>query len=212
MNRPRSGPWGAFLPLVPVLGLVWERFHTYWEAQQPAVTTAALIGHGLLQGRPLYSDLWDPHPPALSLSYALAEALGGDGPYSIFLLGLGTGLGTLAALTLAGRAYGGPAAGLLAACLWAIVSGDPTVWANQPLAGSFVNLFAAWALWFLLEEGKGRPGTRAKLAAGTLLGIASLYQLSVVALGAAWALAGAFLDRSEGRRPDPGWAWVALGA
>src|SRR5258708_4683733 len=59
------------------LALAWERGHGYWEPQQPPVAAAALLGHGLVQGHALYSELWDSHPPALGISFALAEALGG---------------------------------------------------------------------------------------------------------------------------------------
>ncbi len=168
--------------------LVWERSRGYLEPQQPAVTTAALLGHGLLEGRSLYSDLWDSHPPALSLSYAFAESLGGYGPYSIFLLNLFIAWGILGALTWAGWVYGGMGAGLTVAALWSLVSGDLALWANQPLAEGFSNFFIAAAFLVLLKADEGRENRRAWILLGFLLAAASLYKLSVLVLVFGWCL------------------------
>ncbi|MGH7738842.1 MAG: hypothetical protein ACREL1_01730, partial [bacterium] len=211
--RKRSGAWrwAAFgLGLLSLI-LTWERFHTYWEPQQSMVTTAALIGHGLLEGRPLYSDLWDCHPPAFYGSYAFAEALSGYGPYSIFLLNLLIAWALMGALYALGCAYGGIGPGLIAAGLWALISGDPALWANQPLPQTFVNLFTMWALFFIFGE-KNKPRW---IAVGLLLAGASLYQVSVLVLALFWSLACAAWGRLEPVRARGivkgiGWVWGGL--
>ncbi len=201
--------------MVMALVLTWERAHTYGEPQQPAITTAALIGHGLLQGRSLYSDLWDAHPPALALSYAFAEALGGWGPYSLFLLNLLIAWSILGALFGIGFRYGGPGTGLLAAGLWTLVSGDPSLRANQPLSEGFVNAFVCWAFFFLLCRPERRFNFKSWILAGLLLGWASLYQLSVLGLGILFSLAWLGWNHFEGKGKSHfaqgmGWFWGAL--
>jgi hypothetical protein len=199
--KKSQGPWKAAACVLLILGLAltWERVHAYGEPQQPAVTTAALIGHGLLQGRSLYSDLWDAHPPALYLSYAFAETLGGYGPYSLFFLNLLIAWAILGALFAIGFSYGGFAAGLGAAVLWTFISGDPSLWANQPLSEGFVNVFAAWAFFLLLRGPERSFNLRPWMGAGLLLGWASLYQLSVGGLALLLSLAWFGWDRIEGR-------------
>ena len=171
-------------------GIVRERLHTYWEAQQPEITTFALIGHGLLKGRALYSDLWDHHPPAIYFSYALSEALGGHGPYSIFLLSLLAAFAVLGAVFMAGFLYRDAATGLWAAAFWAVLSGDLSLWANQPYPEAFVNLFAGWAMVFLLM--KKSKSSRALLwgGAGLFLFVGSLYVFPVFWLAGLWASIG----------------------
>ena len=199
-RKNNAGPAAALILAVFALILVWERSRGYLEPQQPQVTTAALLGHGLLEGRSLYSDLWDPHPPALPLSYAFAESLGGYGPYSIFLLNLLIAGGLLGALTLAGWFYGGMEAGLTAAALWTLVSGDLALWANQPSAEGFANLFIAGALCALLSVKSSEANKRAFIAAGVCLALASLYKLSALALIFLWA---ALLSKNPGGQPSP---------
>jgi hypothetical protein len=216
--KKSQGSWKVIFCVLFVLGLTltWERAHAYREPQQPAITTAALIGHGLLQGRSLYSDLWDSHPPALALSYAFAEALGGYGPYSLFLLNLLIAWAILGALFGVGFRYGGIGTGLAAAGLWTLVSGDPLLWANQPHSEGFVNVFVSWGFFFLLRRPERGFDFRPWIAAGLLLGWASLYQLSVLGLALLLSLAWFGWDRFEGKgkfhfAQGMGWFWGVLG-
>ena len=185
----------AVLALAALL-IVLERCHTYAEPLERDITTYAVIGQELLRGRALYTDLWDHKPPAIHVTFALAEALVGEGPFSIFLLNVLSALAVLAALYQGGKAVGGVKAGLGAALIWAVVSGDPGLQANQPNEEVFLNAFQAWvfALW-LTARADGSPGRRWILI-GILSAIASLYKpfavlevllLSVVTLSLSWA-------------------------
>ena len=68
--------------------LVLLRLHTYDEPLERDITTYAVIGHELLGGKALYTDLWDHKPPAIYVTYAAAELLSGYGRDSISSLTL----------------------------------------------------------------------------------------------------------------------------
>src|SRR5580692_12738156 len=86
--RAASSPSGVVCAGLFVLTLVigLERFHTYREPLERDISTYAVVAQGLLSGRSLYSDLWDDKPPAIHFTYAMAEAVGGYGAFSIYLL------------------------------------------------------------------------------------------------------------------------------
>ena len=79
------------LPLVILLGLSavigLQRLYTWREPLERDLTLYAVIGHELLAGRSLYSDLCENKPPAIFVTYAAAEWLAGYGPTAIYLLG-----------------------------------------------------------------------------------------------------------------------------
>jgi 4-amino-4-deoxy-L-arabinose transferase-like glycosyltransferase len=117
------------LPVVVLLGLcglVFSlRLHTYDEPLERDLTTYAVIAHEMLNGKALYAEVWDHKPPAIHVTYAAAELIAGYGRKSIFLMSVLATIGTMLSCYAAGRAIGGgPLPGLLAAALWALVSGD----------------------------------------------------------------------------------------
>ena len=156
--------------------VVLERCHTYSEPLERDITTYAVIGSELLKGRALYSDLWDHKPPAIHVTFALAEAVAGEGPLAVFLLNLLAALATLAALFKAGKTMGGTTVGLWAALIWAVVCGDLTLQANQPNEEIFINALQSWAfvLWLGANGKKLEP--RRWFLIGALLAAASLYK------------------------------------
>src|SRR5438309_10446571 len=128
---------GKTLPIAALLGLggliFFARLHTYGEPLERDLTTYAVIGHEMLGGKTLYADLWDHKPPAIYVTYAAAELVAGYGRDSIFLLNISAAFATLLACCFAGSAAGGGRLGvLIAAGLWALVSGDRTIQGNQP--------------------------------------------------------------------------------
>lgn len=175
-TRKAKGSLVAVLLGLAAAMILVERCATYDEPLERDITTYAVIGSELLKGRALYSDLWDHKPPAIHITFALAEAVAGEGPVAVLLLNLLAALATLLGLYKAGKALGGTAAGLWAALIWAVVCGDLTLQANQPNVEVFLNAFQAWVFALWLEPTKKGPETRRWVLIGMLSAIASLYK------------------------------------
>jgi 4-amino-4-deoxy-L-arabinose transferase-like glycosyltransferase len=182
--RPLANHVRRYQTLVVLIGLAaglaLARLHTWDEPLERDLTTYAVIGHNLLQGRSLYSDLWDHKPPAIHGSYALAEYFFGYGPASVYALNLFTAIATMLAVYAAASSSGGRQAGLWAAALWAIVSGDLRLQANQPNTEAFMNacLAGGFALW--LRHGRSGLSAAQTLLVGALFFLASAYKQVVV--------------------------------
>ena len=170
-----------FLPAAVLAGLCalvfFLRLHTYDEPLERDLTTYAVIAHEMLDGKALYSDLWDHKPPAIHVTYAAAESVAGYGRDSIFLMNMVGALGILLAVYFAGcAAGGGKIGGLVAAGIWALAAGDLALEGNQPNTELFLNLFlAAGFVVFIRAEKKGL-GWKGALLAGCLFALASLYK------------------------------------
>ncbi len=179
----------AVLGLAGLL-IVLERCHTYSEPLERDITTYAVIGEELLKGRSLYSDLWDHKPPAIHLTFALAEAVAGEGPLSIYLLNVLAALATLAGLYRAGKSLGGLAGGLWTALIWAAVSGDLYLQANQPNEEVFLNAFQTWVFVLWLSASVKTFEPRRWVLIGIFSAIASIYKpfavLEILFLGAVY--------------------------
>jgi hypothetical protein len=173
------------------------RLHTYDEPLERDITTYAVIGHELLAGRPLYSDLWDHKPPAVHVAYAAAELVAGYGPRAVYLLNVAASVATLLGVYAAAAWASSPAGGLLAAALWTVVSGDLRLQGNQPNTEVFVNACLAWGFVLLLRA-RSRTGVA---SAGALLALATLFKHVALAPIALVAAAWAFVpDREASRR------------
>jgi hypothetical protein len=182
--------WPALLVLLLLgSGIALARLRTWDEPLERDLTTYAVIGHNLLQGRPLYRDLWDNKPPAIFVSYALSEYLFGYGPGSVYALNIATALLTMLAVYGAASWPGGRRAGLWAAAFWAVLSGDPRLQANQPNTEVFMN--ACLAGGFALVVSCRPPGLSPFrcLLVGALFMAATAYKQVVVVVPALVALA-----------------------
>jgi 4-amino-4-deoxy-L-arabinose transferase-like glycosyltransferase len=190
-----------FLPLVlllcPALLILLERLHTYAEPLERDITTYAVIGKELLKGRLLYTDLWDHKFPAIHATFALAEAVAGMGPLSVFLLNILAAFATLAGLFKAGKAIGGLAGGLWAAWIWAVVSGDLYLQANQPNTEVFISAFQTWVFALWLQSRADHLEPRRWVMLGILLSLASFYKPFAPVEGVMLTLAYVFLNRSK---------------
>lgn len=181
-------------PVAALLGLgaliFFLRLHTYEEPLERDITTYAVIAHEMLNGKELYSDLWDHKPPAIHATYAAAELIAGYGRNSIFLMNVAAGIATMLACYFAGSAAGGGRlGGLVAATFWTLASGDLALNGNQPNTEVFLNslLTAGFALFVSL---KGPVlGWRRAILVGLLFAIASLYKQVVVMEASLLALA-----------------------
>jgi len=172
------------------------RLHTYNEPFERDITSHAVIAHEVLAGRALYSDLWDSKPPAIFVTYALADALVGYGPGEVYFIGVAAAIITLLGCYRAGAAYGGVAGGLWAAAFWAVICNDLWLWANQPNIEVPMNACLVWAFALILAEGRrqrtedrGRKPVLSKaegfsilrwLAIGGLFALATLYKTVAV--------------------------------
>ena len=149
------GKLKRFLPLAALVGLcalIFSlRLHTYDEPLDRDLTTYAVIAHEMLNGKNLYSDLWDHKPPATHVTYAAAEIIAGYGRESIFLMNVAAAIATLFVCYWAGSsARGGRAAGCFAAAFWAFTSGNLALEGNQPNTEVFMNVFLAAGFAMLL--------------------------------------------------------------
>jgi hypothetical protein len=176
--------------LVPVAGLVALavlmaalRAHYYDWPPNRDVTEYAVTAHELLHGRALYSDVWNPKPPAIFVSYGAAELLAGYGPGQLYVLNLLCGLIILLGVYAAGLAGGfGAAAGLWSAALWTVISGDIPLQVHDPNTEAFMNACVVWAFVLLLGSRAGAPAVRRAVVIGLLLAWASLYKQVVIAI------------------------------
>jgi len=111
--------WIAVCSLTALFALIFLlRLHTYNEPLERDITTYGVIAHEMLNGKALYSEMWDHKPPGIHITYAAAELIAGYGRNSIFLMNVTAALATLVAVYLAGSAAGaGQFGGLTAATL-----------------------------------------------------------------------------------------------
>ncbi len=192
--------WGI-LALLAIL-IAWERLHTLHEPFERDITTYAVIGHELLAGRPLYSDLWDHKPPGIHWTYALAEILAGYGDGAIYLLNLLASLATLLGLYRAGKVVAGKGGVLWAAGFWAVASGDLYLEANQPNTEVFLNACLTWAFALWLEVEFRRWSLGRTLGIGALFALGSLYKPVLFFPLLFWISFELFKLREDGRK-DP---------
>ena len=177
--------------LVGLCALIFSlRLHTYDEPLERDLTTYAVFAHEMLNGKNLYSDLWDHKPPAIHVTYAAAELVAGYGRNSIFLMNVLAAIATLFVCYSAGSAAGGGrVGGCFAAVFWTLISGDLALEANQPNTEVFMNVFLATAFTLLVRAKKGNLGRRRAVIVGVLFAVASLYKPVVVVQPALLAIA-----------------------
>jgi hypothetical protein len=193
--RKSSGSFGrgwalATLAALAVL-IVVARLHTFDEPLEPDLVTYSTIGHEMLGGKRLYSDVWDVKPPGLYVTYAAAEWLVGHGAPSVFLMNIVFALLTLGGVYVAGSAFG-TKAGLWAAAFWAASSGILTIQANQPNAEVFINACCIWGFALVLKRpDRDRPWL-GMLGVGALFALGSGFKQVPVLLAAFLMLAHLF--------------------
>jgi hypothetical protein len=165
---------------VCVLFIAGVKGQTYTGPIRGDQTTWAIVAHEMLNGRRLYSDLWDHKPPAIHLTYALGELLVGYGTHQVYLLYMVGSTLTLLGLYHAGSLLGGRRAGSGAAMMWALMAIFPHWEGFQPNAELFLNALTVWAYYFLCRlNSTGRWWLAC--AFGALVGAASLYKQVVIA-------------------------------
>ncbi len=185
-NRP--GPLACAVILLALAGVMASlRLRTFDEPLEFDLTLYATVGHEMLLGRKLYSEIWDQKPPAIHTTYMLAEAAFGYGPRAVYALNVTAAVWTLLAVFAAGCAFPpGRLSGLWAALFWTLVSDNITLQANQPNTEVFMNAFTAtaFALWLRARRG---PGVVRVVIAGLCVALATMYKQVIVAPALLWA-------------------------
>lgn len=182
MNRKATGvPVTAIVLAALAVFIVAERLWAYRKPIQRDVSIYAVIGHELLSGRQLYSDLLELRPPAVMVTFAIGEAIAGYGRHTIFLLYVTATITTLLGVYYAASAgEGGATAGLWAAAFWAVLSGSYGLEAGEPNTEVFMNACLTWAFGLWVRAGETSNRLKRFLAIGALFALASLYKHMVV--------------------------------
>ncbi|MCM2256236.1 MAG: hypothetical protein NDJ94_11250 [Vicinamibacteria bacterium] len=197
----RPGPDWRLLAALALL-VVLRAALTYGEPPERDLAAYAVIAEGLLDGRALYTDLWDHKPPGVHLAYAAAQLVTGPGPASLCLAWLAATLATLVGVYVATLllSHDRVAAGL-AAAFWVAVCGHLVFEANQPNVEAFINACLIWVLVALALDAPDARRWRWAAAAGLLLGVAAVFK--PVALTALLLLVPHVLLRGgQARRPS----------
>ncbi len=136
-------PVTFFLLALLILGTRW---HTRLEPLDRDISAYAVIGREMLNGRPLYSDLWDHKPPGIHLIFAGATVASSPGTPAVLLVNLVCSIAALAGFMVAGRRLAGTAGTIISGGLWVLIGGDLGLHANQPNVELPLNACVAWAL------------------------------------------------------------------
>ncbi len=171
--------WIIFILLAAATGLI--RYHFIEEPLERDITGYAIYADEMLNGKYLYSNLTNHHPPGSFITFYLFQSLFDYGPFTVFLIGITfsllTMVGIYATLSRVDRS-----AALWAAAFWAIISCDPMIQANQPNAELFMNAYLAGAFAFLMRDSGKGSGLQTAIGAGVLIAVSSFYKpITVVA-------------------------------
>ena len=163
-----------------------------------------VIGHELLRGRLLYTEVWDHKPPLLHVAFAAFELITGWGAGQVLCIGITLSVLTLVGAWYAGRAFG-VLGGLAAAGSWTILQADLAMQAQAPNVEAFVNAAVVWAFAMLVHG-------RARWIPAWLFAMATLFKPNAITFPALLGLA--HVSASNERRTavlDVS-AWLTLGA
>ncbi len=166
--------------------IFFSALHSIDEPLERDLTTYGYIGHSLLQGERLYTDLWDHKPPGIHLAFALAELIWGYGQHSITFLWIVLMIITTMLIFLILERISGWQAGLMGVVTWVLAANSAYLQANQPNTEIFLNLFTLVAMLALVQDTVPRIGHLH--LAGWAMGIATLFKPIAVFVLAALAL------------------------
>jgi hypothetical protein len=181
-ERPRLGfVQHKQFPVLVLAGLglliLLMRLHTYIEPLETDLTSYAVIGHEMLGGRALYTDLWDHKPPGIHLTYALATLIFGYGRFAVFAMGMLSAWAImLGVYRLVKWMTKEQTPALWAAAFWAVLCSSLELQANQPNVEVFMNVCLVWAMVFLARIEPGRLSLGPAILSGLLFFAASLYK------------------------------------
>lgn len=160
----------------------------------------AYVAWRLAAGETPYLDWFDQKPPGVFLAYRVALALPGDPIVAIRAVAALFCAGSALAMFALGRALLGPAAGVVAAILFALLSADPML--QGPIANTeifMVPWIVAAALLVVRTLGAERPPLATAVAIGLALGVATAFK-QVAGVNGPFLLAVYWLRAPRGRR------------
>ncbi len=179
MEREKLQTWIVFILLAFVI--VSTRYHYLEEPLERDITGYAVYAEEMLNGKYLYANLTNHHPPGSFVTYYLFQSLFGYGKFTIFLIGITFSLLTMFGIFIALSKIDRFAA-LWAAAFWSIISCDPMIQANQPNAELFMNACLGGAFAFLMRDSGKGTGLQTAIGAGVLIAVSSFYKpITVVA-------------------------------
>ncbi len=190
--------WGSLV--VSAALVVALRWHTVSEPLDCDEAAYAYMAHRWLAGDRLYADVFENKPPGTYLIFAAGIAIGGYQEAAIRLVSLPFVLGTLALLWWFAWRWFGPVSAVLAALVYALVSGDPFTASETSNLEVFMNFFLALSL-VATACARGSRGSGWPAAAGLALGAAATVK-QVVAPHALVVLALLALDARRAVRGD----------
>lgn len=142
----------------------------------------AVVSHELLDGKSLYTDIWDHKPPAPFVTYALAEIAFGYSPQTLRILNFIVCLIGLWGIFLAAKyGPGGQIAGLVAAFLWSIVSGSVGLEGRDANTEPFINAYVVFAFYLIVANRQDGLSFLNSFIVGLLFLCASFYKPIVAA-------------------------------
>jgi hypothetical protein len=181
-SRASGRGWVVLLVLLVLAGAIAAlRLHTFHEPIERDLITYMMVGHAMNKGGWTYIDGWEIKPPGVYALYALAEWAAGFGEPEIYALTVVASIATLIGVYVAGSARGGRASGLWAAVFWVLISGAPTLEANQPNTEVFINACVIGALALLVQAGNSTSrGIGRAIAVGLLFAAATTFKQIIV--------------------------------
>jgi 4-amino-4-deoxy-L-arabinose transferase-like glycosyltransferase len=209
MKRP------AIVLAVLALLILLVRLPVLTEVPERDITTYAVIGEGLLEGRALYSDLWDHKPPGVHVVYAAAVALTGENTKAIYLLSV---LGSIAALLgvwCAARGSQGPRdwGPLWAGLMWVGISGAFRLQGEMPNTELLANGFLAFGFFRSLRLLERDELAASGVVTGLLFAAASLFKHLLVLIPGGLVVAAWIVARQRRRSVmQQGLTWLAVGS
>lgn len=180
LNLKSLKPSFLIIFLLAILICILKLNYYDWPPNRD-VTFYAVTSHELLQGKALYSEIWDIKPPAIFITYGAAEAIFGYGQLALFMMNLVCALIILFGVYATGSASEyGCSAGIWAALFWTALSGDISLQLHDANTEIFMNACVIWAFFLLLNPGNKAVNYRRVVLTGALFAWASLYKQVIV--------------------------------
>ena len=183
----------AIVLLILAIVLIAARLRSYHEPPEWDLGTYLAIGRELLNGERLYADAWDVKPPAIFLTYAVAQFVTGDGALPVYLLSVTAAIVTMLAIYIAAATpvqsegrndrSAGPdqaletaTAGIYAALAWVAICYAPWTDGNLPNTEVFINACVAWVFALWVGAPLSKMSWKRCCSIAMLFAVASLYK------------------------------------